>query len=624
MMLAVEAGSHGSGFGVGNLLAVLAVAWGVGRLFERVGYPSILGELLGGIVLGPPILGLLSPDPALNVIGDLGVVLMMLYIGSEIDVRDLRRASVPGLMAAIGGFVVPFALGFLLIRLTGGGNVPAMFVGSAVGVTSLATKSRILLDLRILDTRIASVLMAAALLSDTATLLVFAGIIGFVELGAFDLQGSAMVVGEAAAFFAVAIGVGTLVVPRVAARMRARSVSQASAMVLVVGTGLLFAWLAELAGLHAILGAFIAGLFLGPHRLGGRTFGDVNRMLRDVSVGLLAPVFFVTAGFATDLGVFTTDLPLLLGVLAVAFVGKIGGTALFYLPTGYGWREGVTVGAAMNGRGAVEIIVAGIGLELGLITPELFTILVFMAIFTTATVPILLTAGVRWLKRRGQLTRSQQSRRAVVLCGAGPLPRMLAEQLGHVRPVTLVDANPDRCNEARRLGLNVVRGDVLEAETLEEARLEEAGVFVALTGNTEVNVLAARLAREEFLVPRVFAAFRDALSEGLLRISERAGAGPAFGGPIDIGLWERWMASELTTLHVEPINDESDVERMRGRWVGPRRGLPLIVRRGDDRLVYDAVEEIEMGDEVVLLTRLADHAELSTTGGMVAASEAVG
>ncbi|MDX1510624.1 MAG: cation:proton antiporter, partial [Nitriliruptorales bacterium] len=95
MILAVEAGGH-SGFAVGNLLAVLVVAWGVGRLFERVGYPSILGELLGGIVLGPPMLGLLSSDPALNVIGDLGVVLMMLYIGSEIDVRDLRRASVPG------------------------------------------------------------------------------------------------------------------------------------------------------------------------------------------------------------------------------------------------------------------------------------------------------------------------------------------------------------------------------------------------------------------------------------------------------------------------------------------------------------------------------------------------
>ncbi|MDX1511528.1 MAG: cation:proton antiporter [Nitriliruptorales bacterium] len=611
MILAVEAGGH-SGFAVGNLLAVLVVAWGVGRLFERVGYPSILGELLGGIVLGPPMLGLLNSDPALNVIGDLGVILMMLYIGTEIDIRDLRRASVPGLMASIGGFVVPFALGFLLIRLTGGGNIPAMFVGSAVGVTSLATKSRILLDLRILDTRIASVLMAAALLSDTATLIVFAGIIGFVELGEFDLGETALVAGEAGAFFVVALAAGILLLPRIASRIRSQAASTSTAMVFVIGTGLLYAWLAELAGLHAILGAFIAGLFLAPHRLGGRVFGEVNRLLRDVSVGLLAPVFFVTAGFATDLGVFRTDLPLLLGVLAVAFIGKIGGTALFYLPTGYGWREGITVGAAMNGRGAVEIIVAGIGLELGLISAELFTILVFMAIFTTATVPILLTAGVRWLKGRGQLTRSQATRRGIVFGGAGPLPRLIAQQLAPTRPVTLVDANPDRCEDARRLGLQVVRGDVLEAESLDEAGIEEAGVFVALTGNTEVNVLAARLAREEFLVGKVFAALRDTLSEGLLRISERAGASPAFGGPVDVGLWERWMASELTTLHVEPINEDDDVERMRGRWVGPKRGLPLIVRRGEDRLFYDAVDEIEAGDEVVLLTRLSDHAELAT------------
>jgi Kef-type K+ transport system membrane component KefB len=622
LMLAVESSGHGSGFAVGNLLAVLAVAWGAGRLFERIGYPAILGELLGGIVLGPPMLGLLMTDPALQVIGDLGVVLMMLYIGCEIDVRELRRASKPGLMAAVGGFVVPFAMGFALIRLFGGDNIEALFVASAVGVTSLATKSRILLDLRILDTRIASVLMAAALLSDTATLIVFAGIIGFVELGAFDLSDTALVAGEAAAFFAVTIAVGALVLRRIAGWINRSSTSHANALVFVIGTGLLFAWFAEVAGLHAILGAFVAGLFLGPHRLGGRTFGEVNRILRDVSVGILAPVFFVTAGFATNLDVFRTDLPLLIGVLAVAFVGKIGGTALSYLPTGYGWREGLTVGAAMNGRGAVEIIVAGIGLELGLITPELFTILVFMAIFTTATVPIMLTAGVRWLKRHGELTRSEATRRGVVLCGAGRLPRLIAQQLSDVRPVTLVDANPDRCAEARRLGLDVVQGDVLEPETLDEAGLADAGVFLALTANTEVNVLAARLAREEFLVPRVFAALRDTPSEGLRRLSEQAGVGPAFDGRVDVAQWERWIASELTILHVEPVEDADDIERIRGRWIGPRRGLPLVVRRGDDRLSYDAVEEVEAGDEVVLLTLLSEHRELLTTRAAAAVGDA--
>ena len=130
-----------------NLLLVLMAAWGAGKLAARVGYPAVLGELLAGILLGPPLLGLIHASPALSVLAEVGVLLMMLYIGMEIDPRELKKASWGGLLAALGGFITPFVLCFGLVMWATGSLVAAFFVGIAAGVTSLATKSRILVDL---------------------------------------------------------------------------------------------------------------------------------------------------------------------------------------------------------------------------------------------------------------------------------------------------------------------------------------------------------------------------------------------------------------------------------------------------------------------------------------------
>ena len=395
--LALEAGG-GTPVDLMPLALVLLAAWTAGWVASRWGYPAVLGELVAGIVLGPPLLGVLSDGVGLAAIGELGIVLMMLYIGTEIDVDDLRRASRAGLLAAIGGFVVPFGLGVAAMLLFGFDMTAAIFVGAAVGVTSLATKSRILADLQLFDTRIAYVLVAGALLSDTATLVLFAGVLSFHE-GTGGAGDTALVAARAVGFFAI-MGVAGVVAPRVGRWARERFGLDGpgyGVAVLVVG-GLLAAALAEALGLHAILGSFLAGMVLRRGVLTPRTARRASEVVERISLGVLAPVFFVTAGFAISLPAARENLTLLLVVIAVATLGKVLGTALFYLPTGHGWREGIVVGGAMNGRGAVEIIVAGIGLERGLITTEVFTVLVLMAVLTTATVPVLLKAGVEWLR----------------------------------------------------------------------------------------------------------------------------------------------------------------------------------------------------------------------------------
>ncbi|MBW3561138.1 MAG: cation:proton antiporter [Actinobacteria bacterium] len=601
------------GFDLVNLLLVLVAAWTAGRLAVRIGYPAVLGELIAGILLGPPLLGVLSSGEGLAVLGNLGVVLMMLYIGTEIDPVDLKRASWPGLLAAAGGFLVPFGLGLAVVLMFGGTLLAGLFVGIAVGVTSLATKSRILVDLRLLDTRIAYVLMAAALLSDTATLVVFAAIIGFVELGGFDLAGTATVAGEALAFFGVTTAIGVLVLPRLGRWLRERGNDDKMLRFgVVVGIALLFAELAELAGLHAILGSFVAGMFLREPLLQGRDGRAVNHLIEDISIGFLAPVFFVTAGFEISFAVFRTDLALLLSILVVAVVGKIVGTALFYLPTGHGWREGVTVGAAMNGRGAVEIIVAGIGLELGLISREIFTILVFMAIATTAMVPILLKWGVEWLRRHGELARKEAQRRDIIIMGAGPVARAYARQLGDLRDVRLIDRNPNRCARARRAGLHAILGDAMDEDTLERAGAGRAELFLALTSNSEMNVLAAQEAREEFLVPNIHVAIHHEPTGSLARKLERVGAQPMLDGALDMDLWDQWVATGRARP-VEILVSGDDNSELETRLRGGRSGLPLTVRRDGDTVPFPLVDALEAGDEVTVLALTDDEPDPADT-----------
>ena len=392
-------------FSLLNLLLILLSAWVAGALVSRIGYPAIFGELMVGIILGPPLLGWLHGSEALAVLAEIGVLLMMLYIGMEIDPQELFKASWGGFLAAIGGFIVPFALSYVVVTLLFGGTTMAgLFVGIAAGVTSLATKSRILSDLNLLDTRIAHVMMAGALVADSLSLVVFAAIISIVDIGTLEASRIAIVGIEVTVFFAITIFTGLKVFPilwKFLARWGlANRTFHATFLLLIT---IFFAEMAELAGLHAILGAFLAGLFIregvGVER---RLAHELTELVRDVSIGFLAPIFFVTAGFHVGLDVFFTSLPLLISVVVVATIGKIVGTAVFYLWSGNGWREGITIGAGMNGRGAVEIIIAEIALQAGIISQEIFSVLVFMAIFTTATVPIFLKWGTEWLRGRGR------------------------------------------------------------------------------------------------------------------------------------------------------------------------------------------------------------------------------
>lgn len=613
LLLAVEAGGVEPPLDVFALGAVLVAAWVAGWIATRVGYPAVLGELLAGIVLGPPLLGLLTDGAGLDALGELGVVLMMLWIGTEIDLGSLRRASGAGLLAAIGGFVVPFAGGLLVMRLFGFDWIAGVFVGAAVGVTSLATKSRILADLRLFDTRIAYVLMAGALLSDTATLVVFAGVLSFAGPGASagaGLGATLSVLFQVVAFFGIAVAAGA-VAPRIGQWLQehARMDSTALGLGLMLTIGLGGAALAELFGLHAILGSFVAGMVARRGLLPSRTEKESADLLERLSIGVLAPVFFTTAGFAINLSAVSENIALVIAIIGVATVGKVLGTAAAYVPTGHGWREGVVVGAAMNGRGAVEIIVAGIGVEQGLISVEVFTVLVVMAIVTTAMVPVMLKVGVEWLRDRGELADAGGARRGVTVLGAGGLAREWALALGAGRSVSLVDTNPRRVHKARAMGLHAVIGDITDVDALREAGGDDAELVLALTPNFEVNLLGGKLAREEFGVREVRVATGPTPHQSADELLERYGC-TQLGDALDVELWAAFLdTGEAKTTEVI-VTGESLERGLEEQLRSGRAGLPLVMIRGEELIPFPLVDELRDGDLIMVIVRTGQRLDL--------------
>jgi Kef-type K+ transport system membrane component KefB len=582
-----------------NLALVLGAAVGGGAVARRFGYPSILGELIAGILFGPAALGWLAAEEALSVVATVGVLVMMLYVGMHLDLGDLRRSSWPALLAAVGGFIVPAGAGYWLAITFGLSSRAALLMALAMGVTSLATKSRVLVDLRILDTRVAHVMMAGALIADLVALIGFAALLGAGEEGTLSGAGVAGVVLKALLFVVAAVAVGIRLFP-LGARLLARrgGVERGTLFLVVVIVALVYGAAAEAAGLHGILGTFFAGLLLRPGLFEPRVYRDVEQLVFRVSVGFLAPIFFVTAGFHVDLGVVRTDLALLLSVILVATVGKIAGTTLFYIAGRRGWREGVTVGVGMNGRGAVEIIAAELALERALIDQTTFSVLVLMALVTTATVPYLLTRAVRWLERRDELVRAS-GRSGTIVVGAGPVARAVAHVFGECGWVRLIDTNRGQCGEARLEGLDAIHGNALDVSILRQAGAGDARRIVCMTANSSVNVLVAQRATSEFGIPKASVlltgddalSLRDALDGELVR--------PLAEMHFDLELWNRRLQRNLAgLLELSPplaaddsapsLEDPGDVA--------------VLVRRRGEVIPCSEVTATEPGDVVLGLT----------------------
>ena len=383
------------------VVIILIAAKLAGYASIRIGQPSVLGELLVGILLGPTVLNMLGAWPllggdehlaaSLTLFAEIGVILLMFLAGLELDLHDLLRSGRVAGLAGTLGVIVPLAGGFITARLFGIETVEAIFIGLALSATSVSISAQTLMELGVLRSKVGLGLLGAAVFDDILVVLLLSGasvVFGANESGA----GIGVILLRMVLFLAGASAVGHYAIPWLMARTEKLPVSQAvptAALVLCF----VFAWASEaLGGMAAITGAFMAGLFFA------RTAykHHIETSLAALAYALFVPIFLVNIGLQANLRAISgTAWFLAIALTVVAIVSKVLGSGLGALAGGFDRRDSLRLGVGMISRGEVGLIVASVALRADLIRPETFSGVVFMVIVATLITPPLLRLTYR-------------------------------------------------------------------------------------------------------------------------------------------------------------------------------------------------------------------------------------
>jgi Kef-type K+ transport system membrane component KefB len=393
-----------------DLFLIVLVAKLAAEVCERLHQPTVIGELLAGVLIGPYALGLIgTPDATLveafhgdvvaaqegidlvyHLIAELGIVVLLFCVGLETRIADIWRVGARAATVAVLGVVIPFALGYgLMGPVLGHPTVEAIFVGAALVATSVGITARVLRDLGMLASIESRIVLGAAIIDDILAMIILAVVAGLATTGSIRLIEIGAIAGQAVAFTAFVSLVGTGAMRRFGlglSRLKMEGAPLAASLVVMLGLAALSASI----GLAAIIGAFLAGMVFAE----AREHFDLERQTVPI-YQFLVPFFFVLTGAQVDWRLFFDGgiMSVALAVTGLALLGKVIGCGLGVL--GLGWRSIATVGVGMAPRGEVGLIVASLGLSLAAIPREIFNVVVLMSILTTLVVPPILTALTR-------------------------------------------------------------------------------------------------------------------------------------------------------------------------------------------------------------------------------------
>lgn len=350
------------------------------ELFERLKQPAVVGEILAGVLIGPSLLGLVKQTDLTKVLAEIGVILLLFTVGLEIKPKALFQVGGRALLVAILGVIIPFFAGWGLLALWGEPTIEGIFLGAAMVATSVGITARVLASLNVLNTQTSQIIMAAAVIDDILGLLILS-IVSSMAKGGINYKELVVTASLSIGFTLFMIFVGAKIVNKTRPTVERLRIGDAFFIVgLVVCLGLSF--LASYVGVAAIIGSFLAGMALSE-------FGeDTNLHNKSGAVmEFLLPFFLVGIGLQLDLSVFKDTGVIALALIAtvVAAVTKLFGCGLAAWPLGQ--KRALQIGMGMVPRGEVGIIVAQIGLGLGVISNSLYGVVVFMAIATTLIAP---------------------------------------------------------------------------------------------------------------------------------------------------------------------------------------------------------------------------------------------
>ena len=382
------------------LLAAALVVW----LLGKVRQPQVVGEMVAGILLGPSLLGWVAPGittalfPAdslgpLNLLSQVGLLLFMFMVGLELDTDKLRKLGHVAIVISHSSIIVPFGLGallaiFLFARVDN--TLPytgfILFMGAAMSVTAFPVLARILDERNLLGTKLGTLTIACAAVDDVTAWCLLAVIIAVVRSGLNQLAWWQMLLGVVV-YLCVMLFVMRPMLTKLIARQQAKKTEKIIVVLLVFM--LVSSGVTEWLGIHALFGSFFAGVIVPK---GNGVGEDIRNRLHLPVVTVLIPLFFAYTGLRTNITMVSSAEMILYGglVLLVAVAGKFGGSTIAARVMGVPWREATAIGVLMNTRGLMELVILNIGLDIGVLTRPLFSIMVFMAVTTTLmTTPIL-------------------------------------------------------------------------------------------------------------------------------------------------------------------------------------------------------------------------------------------
>lgn len=381
-----------------QLIVIIIGARLFGNLFLRIGQPPVMGEIVAGIVLGPSLLGLLSPKTmaflfptpsmdTLKLLGQIGVALLMFVVGMELDVQHLRKKAHAAIMVSHASIIVPFFLGatlsLLLYRPLAPANTSftafALFMGIAMSITAFPVLARILEDRGMSQTSLGSLALTCAAVDDVTAWCMLALVIAIAR--ADGVLTAILTIGFAVTFISIML---FLIKPQLARLIKARTNQEYSRglVAVILAFVLASALLTEMIGIHALFGAFLAGVVM-PSTAGLRLL--LKEKLGTFSSAALLPLFFAFTGLRMQISLLNDwhSWVMCAVIVAVAIAGKLGASMLMARWTGMNWRDSFSLGVLMNTRGLIELIVLNIGYDLGILSARTFAMMVLMALITT-------------------------------------------------------------------------------------------------------------------------------------------------------------------------------------------------------------------------------------------------
>jgi Kef-type K+ transport system membrane component KefB/Trk K+ transport system NAD-binding subunit len=504
-----------------DLLILLAGIWLVAVTLRPLGLPTVMGELIVGVLVGPAVFGLIAPNDAITLLAEIGIFFLMFHAGVETQPLEFFHALKRSLGVAVVGAAVPFAVSFAVASAFGLDWVGATFVGLTMTATAVVITLKSLKDLGLANTRVARVIVASCVIDDLLTLVFFGLVIGVLSGGTFEPLNIVVTLGKVVGFFGISVLIGRFVYPRLTLPFRSEG---GKGFTFVLLTAIAMGLFAEAIGLHMILGAYLAGLFFEKKVAHPNLVRVVMDRTYGIAYSFLGPIFFISLGFSITFDISASGTAFLVLLTTVVIVGQIVSAGGMALQMGLPAREALTVGVGMCGRAELAFILASLALAQGAIGQPIFSVLIFTAFLLNLFTPVALKGCAVLLE--GRAARQEGATRGilqvdkfkpsfseerfegvlphalpdleggVVIYGYGPeVESLMSELESRGLPTVVIEENEAVARRLHERGQRVVHATLAEKE-LDLGPLARARVLVA-NGEDDANAVFTLEAREQ-------------------------------------------------------------------------------------------------------------------------------